>query len=56
MILVFNDIRRAAKWLWTGEKPTAESVERVVIDKDKDHMFENGPEFAQDTSKKEIIV
>ena len=31
-IVLFNDIRRAAKWLWTGEKPTREDVERVLID------------------------
>jgi hypothetical protein len=40
LILVFNDIRRAAKWLWTGKKPDPESVERVVIDMQKDHMFD----------------
>jgi multidrug efflux pump subunit AcrB len=56
MILIFNDIRRSAKWLWTGEKPTAESVERVVIDMGKDHMFENGSGITQDSSKKEITV
>lgn len=32
LIVLFNDIRRAAKWLWTGEKPTREEVERVLID------------------------
>lgn len=32
LILIFNDVRRAAKWFWTGEKPTAEDVERVLID------------------------
>lgn len=31
-IVLFNDIRRAAKWFWTGEKPTREDVERVLID------------------------
>lgn len=31
-IVLFNDIRRAAKWLWTGKKPTREDVERVLID------------------------
>ncbi|NQZ75792.1 MAG: efflux RND transporter permease subunit [Ekhidna sp.] len=31
-IVLFNDIRRAAKWLWTGEKPSREDVERVLID------------------------
>jgi len=31
-ILIFNDMRRALKWFWTGEKPTREDVERVLID------------------------
>ncbi|MFY0687392.1 MAG: efflux RND transporter permease subunit [Cyclobacteriaceae bacterium] len=31
-ILIMNDIRRYTKWLWTGEKPTAEEVERVILD------------------------
>jgi multidrug efflux pump subunit AcrB len=34
-ILVFNDVRRAVKWLWTGEKPTREEVERVIIDEQR---------------------
>ncbi|MCG8387433.1 MAG: efflux RND transporter permease subunit [Cytophagales bacterium] len=32
LILFFNDVRRYAKWLWTGDKPTREDVERVLID------------------------
>jgi len=32
IILIFNDVRKYAKWLWTGEKPTPEEVERVIID------------------------
>lgn len=32
MILIFNDIRRITLWLWTGQKPSAEDVERVLID------------------------
>lgn len=32
LILMFNDVRRAFKWLWTGQKPTREEVERVLID------------------------
>jgi len=32
LILVFNDVRRGVKWLWTGEKPTREEVERVIMD------------------------
>ncbi|WP_370086156.1 efflux RND transporter permease subunit [Ekhidna sp.] len=31
-ILIANDLRRYAKWLWTGEKPSREEVERVLID------------------------
>jgi len=32
LIVLFNDVRRYAKWLWTGNKPTPEEVERVIID------------------------
>ena len=32
LILIFNDVRRVAKWFWTGDKPSAEDVERVLID------------------------
>ncbi|MFY0605312.1 MAG: efflux RND transporter permease subunit [Cyclobacteriaceae bacterium] len=32
LILLFNDVRRTLKWLWTGKKPTREEVERVMID------------------------
>lgn len=32
LILVFNDVRRGIKWLWTGDKPTREEVERVILD------------------------
>ncbi|MDX1627659.1 MAG: efflux RND transporter permease subunit, partial [Fulvivirga sp.] len=32
LILLFNDVRRYAKWLWTGDKPNREDVERVLID------------------------
>lgn len=32
LILAFNDVRLYAKWLWTGEKPEREDVERVLID------------------------
>lgn len=31
-IIIFNDVRRYAKWLWTGRKPEREDVERVLID------------------------
>ncbi|WP_424961150.1 efflux RND transporter permease subunit [Ekhidna sp.] len=31
-ILIANDLRRYAKWLWTGDKPSREDVERVLID------------------------
>ncbi len=31
-ILIFNDMRVYAKWLWTGKKPEREDVERVLID------------------------
>jgi len=40
-IVIFNDVRRYAKWAWIGgEKPSRESVERVVIDREKEHLFE----------------
>jgi multidrug efflux pump subunit AcrB len=32
LIVGFNDVRRYAKWFWEGKKPTAEDVERVLID------------------------
>jgi multidrug efflux pump subunit AcrB len=32
LILIFNDFRRALRWLWTGEKPSREDVERVLLD------------------------
>lgn len=32
LIVLFNDLRRYAKWLWTGQKPSREEVERVLID------------------------
>ncbi len=35
LILFFNDVRRAAKWLWTGKKPEREDVERVLIDENR---------------------
>ncbi|MEQ8242665.1 efflux RND transporter permease subunit [Fulvivirga sp.] len=35
LILVFNDVRRYAKWLWTGDKPSREGVERVIIDQER---------------------
>ncbi|MEM6642652.1 MAG: efflux RND transporter permease subunit [Bacteroidota bacterium] len=31
-IVIFNDLRRYAKWFWTGSKPEREEVERVLID------------------------
>ena len=35
LILFFNDVRRAFKWLWTGKKPTREEVERVLMDEER---------------------
>lgn len=32
LILIFNDVRRALRWFWTGEKPSREDVERVLLD------------------------
>jgi hypothetical protein len=33
LILSFNDIRRAFKWLWTGRKPSVYEVEPALINK-----------------------
>ncbi len=38
-ILVFNDVRRYAKYLWEGKKPSPESVERVIIDEKKSNLL-----------------
>ena len=38
-IVLFNDVRIYAKWLWVGKKPLAEEVERAVIDLDKDTLI-----------------
>lgn len=32
LIVTFNDIRIWASWFWNGKKPSAEDVERVLID------------------------
>ena len=40
IILVFNDVRRLAKWMWTGQQPIKEDVERVLIDQSRDAEFE----------------
>ena len=42
-IILFNDLRRYAKWLWTGKKPEPEEMERVLIDK---HRLEKYKESA----------
>ena len=39
LIVMFSDVRRYSKWFWTGRKPTAEEVERVLIDKRRDEDF-----------------
>jgi multidrug efflux pump subunit AcrB len=41
LIVVFNDVRKYAKWLWEGQKPEAEEVERVLIDEKRIEQFEN---------------
>ncbi len=40
LLIFINDMRRLAKWIWTGEKPTRENVERVVIDEERMKEFE----------------
>jgi multidrug efflux pump subunit AcrB len=39
LIVAFNDVRRYAKWFWEGQKPSAEDVERVVIDEKRSEEF-----------------
>ncbi len=56
MILIFNDIRRGAKWLWTGKKPNPESVERVVIDMQKKHMFDEEFDLSEDPNQQQVTV
>jgi hypothetical protein len=36
LILLFNDVRKAFKWLWTGVKPTQEEVEPALMDLKRD--------------------
>ncbi|MCZ6693111.1 MAG: efflux RND transporter permease subunit [Bacteroidetes bacterium] len=45
LILLFNDVRRHLKWLWTGQKPTREDVERAVIDAKRNALID---ELAKD--------
>ncbi|MGB0526106.1 MAG: efflux RND transporter permease subunit, partial [Flammeovirgaceae bacterium] len=40
LIVIFNDIRVWAKWLWAGQRPEREEVERVIIDRSKDTLLE----------------
>ncbi|MTI32455.1 efflux RND transporter permease subunit [Xanthovirga aplysinae] len=40
VIVSFNDVRKWAKWLWEGEKPTPEEVERVIIDQKRDSKID----------------
>lgn len=37
LILFFNDVRKAFKWLWTGVKPAPEDVEPSMIDYKRDN-------------------
>jgi len=39
LIVAFNDVRIWAKWFWTGQKPTAEDVERALIDLRKEEEY-----------------
>lgn len=40
LILFFNDVRRYARWVWTGELPLAQDVERVLIDEERVHKYD----------------
>ncbi|MEQ9229403.1 MAG: efflux RND transporter permease subunit, partial [Cyclobacteriaceae bacterium] len=35
LILFVNDLRVLFTWMWTGEKPVREQVERVIIDEER---------------------
>lgn len=35
LILIFNDVRRMFVWMWHGEKPIREEVERVIMDEER---------------------
>ena len=36
LIICLNDVKRLLKWLWTGNKPNAEEVEKVIINSKRD--------------------
>lgn len=40
LILFFNDMRALARWVWNGQKPVKERVERVVIDEERTHKYD----------------
>ncbi len=40
-IVFFNEVRRGSKWFVSGNKPSNEQVERVIIDMQKEHLFED---------------
>lgn len=39
LIVIFNDVRVWTKWLWTGQRPEREEVERVIIDRSKETLL-----------------
>ena len=42
-----TSLNNSVKWLWTGKKPDADSVERVIIDLEKEHMFDDPVEVLE---------
>ncbi|PWJ42823.1 efflux RND transporter permease subunit [Sediminitomix flava] len=55
LILIFNDIRRSARRLWSWESVTAEEVERVIIDAKKDLLLEDTPTHSNGHAPKSKI-
>ncbi|XOV94535.1 MAG: efflux RND transporter permease subunit [Bacteroidota bacterium] len=46
MILMYNDMKRGIKWLWTGERPVREDVERALLDEIRLDEMEKGSKAA----------
>ena len=40
LIMISNDIRIYLRWVWTGQRPVKERVERVVIDEERVHKYD----------------
>lgn len=40
LILIFNDVRIFTQWIWSGQKQVKERVERVIIDEERLHRYD----------------